>query len=80
MGRNVTVASAIALLAACSGVRPGDEYDATDAARATATAQAKEKCAGAGLAPKELRRFQVYDSDRGRMVDRLYYTCTKTGR
>ena len=80
MIRNVMVGLAIAAIAGCSGIRENEEYVATDAAAATATAQARQKCAGAGLAPKESRRFQVYDSDRGRMADRLYYTCGKPER
>ncbi len=80
MSRYLIAGLAIAALAGCSGVRPGDEFDATDGARATATAQAKEKCAAEGLAAKELRRFKVYDPGQGRMVDRVYYTCEKPGR
>ncbi len=80
MSRYMAVGLAIAALAGCSGVRPGDEYDATDRDGATATVQAQQRCSQAGLAPKELRRFRVYDSGSGRMVDRVYYTCEKPGR
>ena len=81
MSRLLTVGLAIAALAGCSTAgREGEQYTATDTPTATATAQAQKNCAGAGLAPREGQRFQVYSSDQGRMVDRLYYTCAKPGR
>ncbi|HZR70245.1 MAG TPA: hypothetical protein VFB01_14485 [Burkholderiales bacterium] len=81
MSRHVMVGLAIAALAGCSSTgREGEQYTATDTASASATVQAQQTCAGAGLAPREVQRFQVYSSEQGRMVDRLYYTCAKPGR
>ena len=80
MSRHMMVGLAIAVLAGCSSAREGDEYVATDAPDASATVQAQKSCAGAGLASKELRRFQVYSPDQARMIDRLYYTCAKPGQ
>jgi hypothetical protein len=80
MSRCMMLGLAVAVLAGCSSVREGDEYIATDTPGASATVQAQKSCAGSGLALEELRRFQIYSSDQGRMVDRLYYTCVKSGQ
>ena len=81
MSRLLTVGLSIAALAGCSSAgRQGEQYTATDTPGASATVQAQKSCAQAGLAFHEVQRFQVYSSDQGRMVDRLYYTCARPER